>query len=181
MGTYESLTLKLTVKAPQSTVFDVMLKRLPDIVTVVSMVDHRDRELRVKNDHEIMTVDRWRIAVTGGLPGFLARFISFEAITVESRIHWNQKALKTDWSLSLPDRQGLLEDANGEVTFSSAEEGTRLLLNGEFNLDLSKVPGIPSFLAGTLQGHQGRLAERILNRYRSPVADQVERLCNKGG
>jgi hypothetical protein len=179
LGASESLTLELTVEAPKSTVFDVMLERLPDIVTVVSMVDHRDRELRAKNDHEIMTVDRWRIAITSGLPGFLARFVSFEAITVESRIHWDLNAKETDWSLSLPDRQGLLENATGEVTFSSGEKGTRLLLNGEFNLDLSGVPGIPSFLAGTLQGHQGRIAERILNRYRSPVADQVEKFCNE--
>lgn len=172
----ETINLELTVDGQPSRVFELSRNHLPQLVAEVPVVSHQERTQPTSGKSENITVDRWKVDVLQPLPWFIGRFLTFQIVTVRSEIRWRSSELTSRWTVSVPDMEGLLNECEGVVNFEDHPEGTLLVLDGTFDLDLSAVPGIPGFLANYLKGRQGRLATRILENYLPRLKQSIEPL-----
>jgi hypothetical protein len=172
----ESIEFELSIQDTPTNVFQTTHDYLPDIVSYVSIVEHKGRTSRELSDSEFETVDVWEVDAMKAFPNFISSLISIQKVTLETEIQWYPEDNETDWKFTAPNISGLLDNCEGKALFFETEEGTRIELAGEFELDLSAISGVPWFLASTLKGQQGRIAEKVINRYTDEIEEHIESL-----
>ncbi len=135
---------------------DALADRLPNVRSV-SVKRHEDQPGEVR-----MVVD-WR----GGsdIPAFARAFVSESMLTWTDHLTWKEASFTEDWRIDVHAFPGAVTIA-GTSYFVETGEGTRIEFRGELNCDLSKVSGVPRFMAKSLKG----TAEKFIL---SKVADNL--------
>lgn len=174
----ETIELELSVAGSTYRVFDISKRFLPELVSEITVVTHLGRTVETPDQSVYRTIDRWEIDVLKPLPGFISRFLTFQVVRARSEIDWQKDELRSTWSITVPDMEDLLEECRGIVKFLNDGEETLLVLEGQFDLDLSAVPGIPNFLASYLRGRQASVAKRVIRQYLPRFKEKIESTDN---
>ncbi len=145
---------------------------LPNVKRIV--VEERDEtpdEVRLRNV--------WHGG--GEVPAAFRAFISEDVLSWTDHARWREGDWLCTWRL---ETHALREAVRCEGTTRFVElsgDRTRVEIRGELAIDLARVPGIPSFLAGSL----GRKVEQFLVKQITPnltgVTDALTRHLNEAG
>ena len=117
-----------------------MVSYLPDVQEIV-VVKREDKGERVRLHNEWIA-DR-------DVPTFARSFIKPEMLRWDDFAEWHETELRCRWMLRLR----VFSDAfscSGTTSFRVDGSGTRVMLDGELNLDLNKIRGIPKLMARTM-------------------------------
>lgn len=112
---------------------------IPDIgqIVVESRTDHGDHV----DLHNIWIAER-------EIPGFAKAFIKPDMLRWDDFAKWNESTKKCDWRLKIrafPESVA----CSGTNTFVELGPGrTKVVLEGDLQIDVKKIPGVPRLLAG---------------------------------
>lgn len=172
----DSINVELTVSGSPDWTYRKAKMHLPSVIGTLRMITHRDRERVEADEHQAIITDHWEVDVLQPLPRFITRYLDFRIVEVRSVLHCDDRDREAEWYVSVQNFEGLLDVCEGTITFTEIPEGTRIDVQGNFDLDLSAVPGIPSLLAFPLRGRLGKLANRIINNYTEELEAELERI-----
>lgn len=170
----DSLNVELTVSGSPDWTYRKARMHLPSVIGTLRMITHSDRETVEADEHQSIITDNWEVDVLEPLPKFITRYLDFRIVEVRSVLHLDDRDLEAEWYVSVQNYEGLLDVCEGTISFTEIPQGTRIKVQGNFDLDLSAVPGIPTLLAFPLRGRLGKLANRIINNYTPKLEDELE-------
>jgi len=125
-------------------VFEVYRDRLPEVVPYLDdireiRVEERDEDDGVVRLHNVWSSDR-------DIPRFARAVVRPDQLKWDDRAAWHEEGLYSDWVIATrvftdavrcEGRTEILEDGSG---------GTKVRLDGVFEVDLATVPGVPGFV-----------------------------------
>lgn len=170
----DSINVELTVSGSPGWTYRKAKMHLPSVIGTLRMITHLDRETVEADENQSILTDNWEVDVLKPLPTFITRYLDFRTVQVRSVLHCDDRDPSAEWYVSVLNFEGLLDVCEGTITFTETPSGTRIEVRGNFDLDLSAVPGVPSLLAFPLRGRMGKLAERIINNYLPKLEDELE-------
>lgn len=114
--------------------------QMPDVVGVsVRRSEEQPGEVRVIGD--------WR----GGseIPAFARRFVRESMLSWTDYQTWKEANLTSEWRIDVRVFPGAVT-VTGTTSFVDSGAGSRIEFRGDLRCDLTKVPGVPRFLARSL-------------------------------
>jgi hypothetical protein len=171
---------EVVVPYPLPQVFEVYRERivecvphLPNIraIMVKSREESGEGEARV-----VRFVNEW---VGGGdIPGVVRRVLSDDMLAWTDFATWTLASHTVDYTIHVHALPGAVT-CEGHNTFVTEGSGTRVRLEGALSIDASKVPGVPRFLAASLNGTAERFIVGSIRENLLAVARAVEALLSK--
>jgi hypothetical protein len=129
---------------PRTLVYETYRDRLSDIademtdirkIDVLSRQDAGDGTVRIHN--------RWYAQVT--LPAMAERVVKPEWRQWDDHAVWTDSAFVVDWRLEVPTFGDQVQ-CSGRNSFTEVDGGTRVSIDGDLQIRIKKIPGVPSIL-----------------------------------
>lgn len=144
------------IKYPIDLTYRTYRDRLSEFVRYLPNVRSIRVQERVEEGDEVRLVNVW---VGGGeIPKAIRHLLSEDMLSWHDYATWRESDRTCEWNI----RTHAFEEAvrcSGTNRFIEIDGGrTRLEIRGDLSIDLKKVAGVPSFLAGSL----GRTVEQFL-------------------
>jgi hypothetical protein len=141
---------------PTETVFTVYRDDIVKVVPYMTNVQAIDIRSRKDDGPVVEFVNEWRGG--GEIPAALRAIVSDAMLSWTDYASWNAKDLLCNWRI---ETHALKEAVHCHGVNRFVDDGhgkTRLEIRGTFEVDASKVRGVPKFLAGKL----GRTVEEFM-------------------
>jgi hypothetical protein len=141
---------------PRNLVFaayrDDMAKLLPYLSNV------RAIEIKSRKDSGAVVeiVNQWRGG--GDIPAAVRVVLSESMLAWTDYAKWDADAMACEWRTETPALAQSMESSGRNVFLDDGSGKTLLEVRGSLAIDAKKIPGVPSFFAGSV----GRLAEAFL-------------------
>lgn len=132
---------------PLSAVYAAYRDRLPEIVTYLPDIREIKVLSRQPSPEGVTLHNRW--IAEREVPAVVRRFVTPEMLCWDDHAVWHDAEGFCAWRLSSPAFPDQLRCA-GRNTFLADGSHTRVLLTGDLEISLSKIPGVPSVLARSL-------------------------------
>ena len=134
------------------------LPRLTPYLDNVERIEELEREPLSPGRTRVL--NRWR-ADAGNVPAAVRPFLKPDMLEWLDHAEWDDAGQHVDWRLE-PNAFKELYACRGRNRMVAAGTGTRVVIEGDLNLDPSKVPGVPTFVAKrALPALEAYLIERI--------------------
>lgn len=132
---------------PPEAVFGVYRDHLPDVVRYLDdireiQVAGRQEDGEAVRLHNIWISDR-------EVPSVAQRFIKPEHLRWDDFADWNTATKTCSWRIE-PHALKNAVKCSGKTILHAHPRGTRVELVGDLEINVKGIPGIPSFLAGTI-------------------------------
>ncbi len=146
MKAFKSVIL---VKYPQDEVWIAVRDRLPEMVPFLDDVKSITQESREQNPDSLQLTNIWQADID--LPGKIQSVIDIDKLKWTDRAEWVESKQQCLWVIEPHFFKGRI-DCTGSTKFEPAigGRGTRITFAGEFGIDASDIPGIPSFMESTI-------------------------------
>lgn len=168
---------EVVVAYPLGAVFEAYRERIVEVVPHLPNI----RSIVVKSRTEGVLGDAPTVAFVnewhggGDIPKVVRSVVSEDRLAWTDRAVWNLNESTVDYEIEVHAFPGAVT-CKGHNTFFSAGTGTRVRLAGELTVDATKVPGVPKFVAGTLNGTAEKFIIGSIRENLIAVAKAVERL-----
>lgn len=168
---------EVVVAYPLGAVFDAYRERIVEVVPHLPNI----RAIVVKSRTEALSGDTPTIAFVnewhggGDIPKVVRSLVSEERLAWTDRAVWNLSSSTVNFEIEVHAFPGVVV-CKGHNTFVSAGSGTRVRLAGELTVDATKVPGVPKFVAGSINGTAEKFIVGSIRENLIAVAKAVERL-----
>lgn len=169
------IELQFPVNLALNESFRIARSRLPEILESISIVNHKERDETSHNSAE-QVMDHWQVNINQALPGLVSYFLKFNDVDVRSKTLWNEKNRGVEFKVSAPDWENLLRHCEGTIQFNENSKQTDIKITCEFEITLSNVPGLPSYIANMLRNRLDTLVEGILSNYTGTIRSAIERI-----
>ena len=129
---------------PRSLVYETYRDRLSAIAE--EMTDIRKIDVLARTDGTDGTTrihNRWYAQVT--LPSVAERVVKQEWRQWDDHAVWKDDAFVVDWRLEIPTFGDQVQ-CSGRNSFTAVEGGTQVALEGDLQINIKKIPGVPSIL-----------------------------------
>lgn len=129
---------------PRSLVYETYRDRLSAIAE--EMTDIRKIDVLSRNEEDDQTVrihNRWYAQVT--LPAMAERVVKQEWRQWDDHAVWRDDAFAVDWRLEIPTFGDQVQ-CSGRNSFVEVEGGTEVSIDGDLQIRIKKIPGVPSVL-----------------------------------
>lgn len=129
---------------PQSLVYETYRDRLSAIAE--EMTDIRKIEVLARQRSEDGTLrvhNRWYAEVT--LPTVAERVVKQEWRQWDDHAVWKDADFVVDWTLDIPTFGDQVQ-CSGRNSFTNVDGGTRVSIDGDLQINIKKIPGVPSIL-----------------------------------
>lgn len=132
---------------PIELVYETYRDRLPEMVAY--MPDVKKIEVLSRKDGEKgpLLHNRWHASTE--LPAVLKPVIKPEMMRWDDFATWDDQARHVDWRIELATMKEQVR-CSGRNRFIAEGDSTRVILTGDLQIDLKKVPGVPGFMAGKI-------------------------------
>ena len=155
----------------RETVFETFrdhLVELIDYLPDIEEIEVKDRE--EIDEHTVKVVNLWK-AEQEEVPALAKKFIKPEMLQWTDYATWRQDEWVCDWEMEV----GFLEDAitcTGQNRYIEAgEEKTKIHIDGDLEVDATKIPGVPRLVAGKV----GNAVESFVAKLIEPNLTDVNR------
>ncbi|MEL7368774.1 MAG: hypothetical protein AAFN74_07675 [Myxococcota bacterium] len=110
----------------------------------------------------------------GDVPKVAQRIITPDMFAWHDHASWNQNDWTCDWRI---ETRMFTEKVNcsGHNEYIEDGDGTILKIRGNLDMDLKGIPGVPSFLAGTVRPHVEKFIVDLLTPNLLSIADGLEK------
>jgi hypothetical protein len=142
------LQASVDVPHPRDRVFAAYRDELPELVPYLPNVRAIETRSRTENGQVVELVNHW---VGGGdLPAVARRFVSEDLLSWDDHARWDGAAFVCRWRTEVPRFRDALR-AEGETRFEpTGPESTRVVIEGDIEVDASKVRAVPRIFAGSV-------------------------------
>lgn len=153
----------------RETVYRAYRDNIQDFIQFLPNVEEVREDERVDEGKIIKLVNTWRAG--GDIPTAIRKF-------VENKMTWHDYATwkQDEWTCSWRIETDVFTDAVrcwGENRFVDLGDRTRVEITGALGIDLTKVKGVPSIVAGSLSRSIERFITRQLTTNLTSVSDGV--------
>ncbi|MEM7151622.1 MAG: DUF2505 family protein [Myxococcota bacterium] len=132
---------------PVASVFEAYRDRLPEVAAYLDdireiVVQARDEQDGVVTLHNVWASDK-------EIPSVAKKFVKPEHLFWDDHAKWFTADQRCEWKIVT---RAFTEafSCSGQTRLVAEGESTRIVLDGELSVDVSKVKGIPRFLARTI-------------------------------
>lgn len=152
---------------PQSEVYLAYRDRLPDVAPYFPDVEEIRVESRTEGEGTVTLHNVW--VADREIPVFARAFIKPEMLQWDDHARWSDEERLVRWDIKLR----MFTDSvtcSGTNTFEAAsDDSTRVRIEGDLDIDLAEVPGVPRLLA---KGIKPKLEKFIVSLV-TPNLEQV--------
>jgi hypothetical protein len=113
----------------------------PDIKEII--VNSREELAMGPKIHNIWVADR-------EIPKVAAGLIKPEMLRWDDFAQWNDEANHVDWRLNIPAFPDQVKCSGRNAFFADGPNRTRVVLTGELEINVKKIPGVPRIMAGRI-------------------------------
>lgn len=139
-------------------VFRAYRDDLPKVVEFLPNVRSIEVKSREENGAITKLFNVWHGG--GGIPAAARSLLDEKALSWDDHAVWDQAQHRCDWTIHTHAFTDAVSSKGQTLLIELAPERTRIELRGDFSIDLKKVRGIPSFLAGSV----GKAVEGFLSK-----------------
>lgn len=137
------------VSHPEVTVYEAYRDRLPEIAAYIPDIQAIRAESRKDQDGEVHIHNVW--VGDREIPVFARGFLKPEMLEWDDYARWSDEERVVRWELKLRVFRESMS-CSGINTFVAEGEGaTKVTVEGELDLDLKSIPGVPKMLAKGLK------------------------------
>jgi hypothetical protein len=141
---------------PRERVFTVYRDDILKVVPYMTNVQSIEVRSRKDDGPVVEFVNEWRGG--GELPAALRAFLSEAMLSWTDYARWNQAELTCDWRIQTHALTEAVRCVGQNRFVEDAPGKTRLEIRGTFEIDATKIRGVPGFMAKTI----GRAAEDFM-------------------
>lgn len=133
---------------PLIQVYETYRDRLPEISAY--MLDIREIEVvrREPRDKGPFLLNIWK--AENRIPSVAKKVVRPDMLQWEDHADWDDANTHVDWRLVIPAFQDQVR-CSGRNAFFAAGDATRVVLSGDLDIDIKRIPGVPRVLAGRLK------------------------------
>ena len=150
------LRTEALISQPRDAVFRAYRDSLPDLLDYLPNVRGIEVKSRKDDGPRTSMVNVWHGG--GDIPAPIVKILGDSSLSWDDFATWNQDAWTVEWNI----RTSVFTEAvscSGKNTFIElGPDRTRLEIVGDISIDVKKVKGVPSFLAGSI----GKTVENFL-------------------
>ena len=139
-----------TISYSRDLVFDTYREEIQALVQYLPNIDKIDVVSREENNGVVTFENHW-YASASDIPKVAQAFVKPEMMKWIDRASWNLNDKTCNWEIETFFMKEAVS-CKGLNTFSEAGDGAMTLrIQGDLELNVKKVPGIPTLLAGTIR------------------------------
>lgn len=133
---------------PLEQVYATYRDRLPEIAAY--MPDIREIEVvrREARDTGPFLLNIWK--AENRIPKMAQKVVKPDMLRWEDHADWDDANTHVDWRLVIPAFADQVR-CSGRNAFFADGDGTRVVLSGDLDIDIKRIPGVPRMLAGRLK------------------------------
>lgn len=162
---------------PRPVVFSAYRDRLPEMLPYLPDIKKITVESREDLDGGISKLHNvWEAA--SEVPKIAQRIITPDMLAWNDFAEWNENDWTCDWNI----KTRLFTDnvsCGGRNEYLEDGDGTLLKIRGELDVNLKGIPGVPSFLAGTVAPHVEKFIVDLLTPNLISIAGGLERFLQE--
>ena len=152
---------------PRDRAFFAYRDNLTDIVPFLDDITGIDVLERKEEGSQIRLHNLWR--VEQDVPAFARAFLKKEMLCWDDFAVWFEDERICRWEIKTRAFTQAVTCKGSNTFYEDGDERTRVVLQGEFQIDLKKVKGVPSFLGRSL----GPKLERFIVNLITPNLEKV--------
>lgn len=167
------------IRHPQEAVYGAYRDRLPEIAAYIPDVKEIRVESRVEGDgtvtiHNIWIADR-------DVPMYARAFIKPEMLQWDDYAEWKDAESRVYWRLELRIFTESVT-CGGTNTFSRVDdETTKVCLDGNLDIDVKSIPGVPRLLAGGLKPKVEKFIVSLITPNLKRVNESLQQFLDEHG
>ena len=162
---------------PRPVVYSAYRDRLPEMLPYLPDI----KAITVKSREELeggitKMLNLWE--AQSEVPKVAQRIITPDMMAWDDHATWNQNDWTCDWQI----KTRLFTDnvnCGGHNEYVEDGDGTILKIRGNLDVDLKGIPGVPSFLAGTVKPHIEKFIVDLLTPNLVSIADGLEKFLQE--
>jgi hypothetical protein len=160
------------IRFPLAQVYATYRDRLPEIASY--MPDIREIEVvrREARDKGPFLLNIWK--AENRIPSVAQKVVKPEMLQWEDHADWDDANTHVDWRLVIPAFQDQVK-CSGRNAFFADGDGTRVVLSGELEIDIKRIPGVPRLLAGRLKPQIEQFIIKLVQPNLEKVNGSLER------
>ena len=168
-----------TLAFPRARVFTTYRDHLVEVAEHLPNIRGIKPIRREDRPGEVELVTEW---IGGGdIPKVARAFLSEAMLKWTDHATWKEEGFVTEWRTEVRVFPGALLSSGKNSFVETAGGGTRIEFRGELTCDASKVPGVPRFVARTINGTIEKLFVSTIAANLVAVGRAVGKLLEKEG
>jgi hypothetical protein len=133
---------------PLELVYTSYRDRLPEIAPYTPDIKEIVVHSREETDIGPKLHNEWR--AERELPRIVRGIVTEDMLRWDDFAQWNDQAHHVDWELRIPAFPKQVKCTGRNAFFADGDNATRVLLTGDLEINLKRVPGVPRLLAGRI-------------------------------
>jgi hypothetical protein len=167
------------IRHPQREVYEAYRDRLPEIAAYIPDVKEILVESREPFDGGIKLHNVW--IAEREIPVFARAFLKPEMLRWDDYAEWRDSDHQVRWTLKLRVFTDNVR-CSGTNTFRRIDDGkTSVTLEGDLDIDLQRIPGVPRLLAGGLKPQVEKFIVSLITPNLERVNESLQQFLDEKG
>ncbi len=137
------------VTHPCDTVYEAYRDRLPEIAAYIPDIKEIRAESREEKDGEVHIHNVW--VGDREIPAFARAFLKPEMLEWDDYARWSDEEKVVRWELKLRVFRDSMTCGGINRFIAETDETTKVIIDGDLDIDLKSIPGVPKVLAKGLK------------------------------
>lgn len=169
-------SIEETIAHPFDTVYETYRDKLPSLVPYLPDIRSIEILERDKKGKKLSLVNKWTAGTE--IPTLVRKILNLHEVSWLDHAEWDDDASLVRWWFEVPALKEYVR-AEGKNEFFDEGAKTRLVLSGEFNIDVAKHPRVPRLLVRTLQPQVEKFIFAMIKPNLTAVNRGLEKYLNE--
>ena len=157
--------------------FKAYRDRLEELVPFLEDIETIEIVSRKEEDGVVSLHNRW--VADQEIPVFAKAFVKKEMLCWDDFAAWDERAYRCDWEIKTKAFTEAVTCRGSNTFYEAGEAQTRVVLEGEFLIDLKKVRGVPTFLGKSLGPKLEKFIVGLISPNLQKVNQSIEDFLNQ--
>ena len=167
------------IRHPQEKVYGAYRDRLPEIAAYIPDVKEIRVESREDRDGEVTLHNVW--IADREVPVYARAFLKPEMLQWDDYAEWKDAESRVYWTLKLRVFTDQVT-CGGTNTFTKVDdESTKVCLEGDLDIDVRNIPGVPRLLAGSLKPKIEKFIVSLITPNLKRVNESLQQFLDEHG
>ena len=157
--------------------FQAYRDRLEELIPFLEDIETIEIVSRREEDGVVVLHNRW--VANQEVPVFAKAFVKQEMLCWDDFASWDEKAYRCDWEIKTRAFTEAVTCRGSNTFYEDGDSQTRVVLEGEFLIDLKKVRGVPKFLGKSLGPKLEQFIVGLISPNLQKVNQSIENFLNQ--
>jgi len=160
------------IRFPLKKVYETYRDRLPEIASYIPDIREIEVVRREPRDKGPFVLNVWK--AENRIPKVAQKVVKPEMLQWQDHADWDDTNTHVDWRLVIPAFEDQVR-CSGRNAFFAHGDATRVVLLGELDIDIKRIPGVPRLLAGRLKPQIEQFIIKLVQPNLEKVNGSLER------